>query len=102
MALNVELLRREAKGAIWVSPARVCLTADGALVSCEDASAVKLLVGVGGALPVAKAELYGLVARPGAKKPAAADEPVEEKAQEPLEDKQVAAPENKRLRSLRK
>ena len=102
MALNIDSLRREAAGAMWVSPARVCLTAEGGLVDCEDTRAVKLLVGEGGSLPVTEAERYGLVARPATETVAAAvsiaiEEP-EEKAQEPVEDKQIAPPENKRRR----
>ena len=132
MALNVELLRREAQGAMWVSPARVCLTAEGRLVNCEDVTAVKLLVGEGGSLPVAEAERYGLVAHPVADphdvSPVAivntgvtldgradldftelvvalaspVEHEAEEKAQEPPEDKQIVAPENKRRRVSRK
>ena len=108
MVLNVELLRREAQGAMWVSPARVCLTANGGLVDCEHVTAVKLLVGEGGSLPVAEAERYGLVGRHVAEvqitapaappvSVAAPEEPVTEKAQEPTENKQIVAPGNKRI-----
>jgi len=101
--MNIDLIRSPAQGANWVSPARVCLTADGALVSCEDSRAVKLLVGEGGSLPVAEAERYGLVAhRDVAASTADGPEATpDQKAQEPPEDKQIVPPENKRTRRAR-
>jgi len=64
MALNINSLRRDAEGAMYVSPARICVTEDGTLVSQDDPAAVRLLVGEGGSLPVTVAELYGLVGKP--------------------------------------
>lgn len=64
MALNINDLRKQRQGAFYVSDQRICLTADGQLVSCEDTRAVRLLVGAGARLPVAVAEQYGLIGKP--------------------------------------
>ncbi len=62
MALKIEDLRRAPQGAQWVSPERICVSADDEVVACDDTRAVRLLVGAGGSIPVSEAEQYGLVA----------------------------------------
>jgi hypothetical protein len=62
MALNIEELRKPRDGAMYVSPERLCLTADGELCSEDDPKAVKLLVGKGGEISTAEATKYGLIA----------------------------------------
>ena len=61
MAFEITELRRPAAGAMWTSPARLCVTADGELCDELDPRAVRLLVSKGGQLPVAEAARYGLV-----------------------------------------
>lgn len=61
MGLEIRDLKRPATGAMYVSPARICVTADGALVDEDDQRAVRLLVAAGGELPVEEARRYGLV-----------------------------------------
>lgn len=101
--LTIDELRRPAAGGMWVSPARLCVSAAGEVVACDSPAAVRLLVGEGGSIPVAEAERYGLVGMadaPAATPPEpvapAASTEAEEKAQQPAEDKQIAPPENKR------
>jgi hypothetical protein len=104
MALNINSLRREADGAMYVSPARICVTADGKLVSQDDPAAVRLLVGEGGSLPVAIAELYGLVGEPETASQAefyAEPETVEEPSEEEPEEKEQKPAANKARRGLR-
>lgn len=48
-------------GEAYVSPVRIAITADGALVTDDDPAAVAILVGAGGSLPWSVAEAYGLV-----------------------------------------
>ena len=62
MALNIEDLRKQRRGAMYTSPQRLCATADGELCECDDPEAVKLVVGEGCEIPNAEAAKYGLIA----------------------------------------
>lgn len=62
MALNIDTLRKAAEGAMYVSPVRLGLTADGELCEDTDVKCVKLLVGAGGSIPAVEAAKYGLIA----------------------------------------
>lgn len=62
MALNIEELRKPTDGAMYVSPQRLCVTADDHLCECDDPAAVRLLVGEGCEIPNAEAAKYGLIA----------------------------------------
>lgn len=73
--LDINSLRKQADGAYYVSPVRICITADGELVDELDPRAVTLLVGAGCSIPRAEAEKYGLIGEPPALK---VEEPVEE------------------------
>ena len=86
MALEIKDLRRQAQGLHWISPARLCVSADDEVVECTDPKARKLLVGEGGTLPLAVAERYGLVSESKAKKGAS------NKAQKGTENKAEAEP----------
>jgi hypothetical protein len=90
MALNIEELRKPRDGAMYVSPERLCLTADGELCSEDDPKAVKLLVGKGGEISTADATKYGLIAD---SEPQAAATPVEapEATEEPSEAETLAS-----------
>ena len=68
MALLINTLRGTVDGGLYVSDVRLGLTVEGDVVSAEDTRSVRLLVGVGGSLPIAEAERYGLLDTP-------ADEP---------------------------
>jgi len=61
MALEIKTLRMQAQGAMYVSPARICVTADGELCDENDTRAVRLLVGKGCAIPASEAAQYGLI-----------------------------------------
>lgn len=61
MALEIRDLVRPAAGAMYVSPARICVTAEGELVDEDDPRAVTLLVAKGGEIPIDEARQYGLV-----------------------------------------
>ena len=74
----------EIEGAFWISPARLCLTADGRVTHQDDVEAVKLLVGKGGRLPIEEARKLGLV-----------EEVKEKKAAKPAGNKARTGPENK-------
>ena len=63
MALEIKNLQRLSVGGVYVSPERICRTADGELVSEDDPRAAFLVVGRGGSLPRAEAEMYGLIGR---------------------------------------
>ena len=67
MAFKIEELRRLPHGAMYVSPERICVTADGELCEETDSNAVRLLVAEGGQIPAAEAAKYGLIA--GAEQP---------------------------------
>lgn len=73
MAFKIEDLRSAPSGAMYVSPERICLTADGELCEETDTRAVTLLVAKGSEIPAAEAAKYGLIASAEAPKPA--DEP---------------------------
>lgn len=60
--LRIDDLRQQRSGRAYVSPRRLCLTADGEIVDCADPRAATLLVGEGCELPWDVAERYGLVA----------------------------------------
>lgn len=62
MALNIEELRKPADGAMYVSPQRLCVTAEDRLCECDDPEAIKLLVGEGCEITNAEAAKYGLIA----------------------------------------
>ena len=86
MGWKITELRREPDGAMYTSPARICVTADGELCEETDSNAVRLLVAEGGQIPAAEAAKYGLIA--GAEQPmpqpeeapAASEAPAEETA----------------------
>jgi hypothetical protein len=61
MGLEIETLRKAAEGAMYVSPARLCVTADDELCAEDDQRAVRLLVGKGGSIPAKDAARYGLI-----------------------------------------
>lgn len=73
MALDITSLQKIADGAMYVSPARLCLSEGDELVSCDAPEAVRLLVGEGGSIPTEVAEKYGLIARRGEFEPRAAE-----------------------------
>ena len=85
MGLKIEELRRGPEGGMYVSPVRLCVTADGELCDENDPRAVRLLVGQGGSIPAREAAQYGLIATaeavgavpaaPAASAPEAEDEP---------------------------
>lgn len=60
--LRIDDLRRRKEGRAYVASARLCLTADGRVVACDDVEAATLLVGEGGEIPWSVAARYGLVA----------------------------------------
>ncbi len=62
MALNIDDLRKQRRGAMYISPARLYVTADDELCGAGDPAAVKLLVGEGCEIPNAEAAKYGLIA----------------------------------------
>ena len=66
MALVIDEIRQrvDGPGEAYVSPVRLCLTADERVVEDTDPDAVILLVPKGGTLPKAVAEKYGLVGEP--------------------------------------
>lgn len=66
MGFEIQELRRAPVGAMYVSPARICVTADGELCDEDDVRAVRLLVAAGGEIPAAEAAQYGLIAEPEA------------------------------------
>jgi len=63
MAFKIEELRKLPDGAMYVSPERICVSADGELCDETDPHAVRLLVAKGGEIPAAEAAKYGLIAR---------------------------------------
>jgi hypothetical protein len=65
MELSIAQLRGELAGGQWISPRRLCVTADGRIVTEDDPAAAFLLVGAGGSLPMAEAERYGLLRAEG-------------------------------------
>lgn len=99
MALNINAVQLDVPNGDYVSPARICVTADGELVSADDPRGVRLLVGEGGTLPRSEAERYGLIASQKAQEPAAArveeaveevPEPVAEPVQRPRKGRRKA------------
>jgi len=62
MAFTIEELRRPPSGAMYVSPERICVSADGELCDEADPRAVRLLVAKGCEIPAAEAAKYGLIA----------------------------------------
>ena len=74
MALNIEDLRKQRRGAMYISPARLYVTAGDELCGAGDPAAVKLLVGEGCEIPNAEAAKYGLIA---GKEPEAEEEGLE-------------------------
>lgn len=91
MTLKIDELRRPPDGAFYTSPARICVTAAGALVECTDPKAARLLVGEGGQIPVDEARLHGLIEEPAAKERRGA----ENKGRKPVEDKAAPTAEAK-------
>lgn len=59
--LVINDLRGVVQGNGWVSPARLCLTADGRVTTEDDPAAVSLLVAKGGSLTLSEARRYGLL-----------------------------------------
>jgi hypothetical protein len=66
VALNINRLKQEVPTGDYVSPERICVTADDEIVACDDPRAERLLVGEGSVLPRAEAERYGLIGTPAA------------------------------------
>ncbi len=75
MAFEINDLRRAATGAMYVSPARLCVTADDEICAEDDPRAVRLLVGKGCELTAPEAARYGLITE--APEPASGDAPPE-------------------------
>ena len=61
MAIEIDQLQKEPDGGFYISPARLCVTANDEVCACDDPAAVKLLVGEGGALQNEDARRYGLL-----------------------------------------
>ena len=85
MGLDVNLLRQQARGAMYVAPERICVTADGEVCGEDDPRAVRLLVAKGCEIPAAEAAQYGLIADPAEPAPPAVSE--EETAESPKRKK---------------
>jgi len=62
VTLEINELRQKATGGMYVSPERICVTADGVICDEQDPRAVRLLVGKGGSIPATEAARYGLIA----------------------------------------
>lgn len=89
MGFTIEDLRREPAGAMYVSPARICVTADGELCEETDPRAVRLLVAKGCEIPAAEAAQYGLIAgvgTPAPEEPEEAPPSVDTDAQPPVDE----------------
>lgn len=61
MGFTIEELRRPPSGAMYVSPARICVTADDEICDENDTRAVRLLVAEGGEIPATEAAKYGMI-----------------------------------------
>lgn len=72
--LKINELRREPEGAMYVAPARLCVTADGEVCSQDDPRAVRLLVAEGCSIPASEAAQYGLIGSPEIEAPPAVAE----------------------------
>lgn len=61
MGLKIEELRKPVDGAMYRSPQRLYVTAEGRLCNGDDPEAANLLVGEGGEISNAEAAKYGLL-----------------------------------------
>jgi hypothetical protein len=99
MGLDINMLKREPEGAMYVSPERLCVTAEGEICANDDARAVRLLVAKGGSIPAREAAEYGLISGAAASGPPAdqADEeaPAAEEETAPA-DEEETTPKRKR------
>jgi len=62
MGFTIKELQRAPSGAMYVSPERIYVTADGEVVDGANPRAVRLLVAKGCEIPAAEAAKYGLIA----------------------------------------
>lgn len=74
MAFEIIDLKRQPEGAMYVAPARLCVTADGEVCSQDDPRAVRLLVAEGCSIPAREAAQYGLIGSPEAAAPPVAED----------------------------
>jgi hypothetical protein len=83
---------------MYIADKRYFLTADNRVVEESDPAALRLLVGVGGSLPIAEARKYGLVADEQ-EQPAEAEAPADKAVAAAPETKAVQqAPANKAVK----
>lgn len=98
MALDINTLRKAAEGAMYVSPVRLGLTADGELCEDTDERCVTLLVGAGGSIPASEAAKYGLIADASAPAEPEADSAPEGSTAESTDDAPADVPTPKAKR----
>lgn len=85
MAFKIEDLRQKSNGAMYVSPVRLCVTANDELCEETDPAAVRLLVAAGSELPVAEARKYGLISDDEETEAEAKSEPDEDSSEDESE-----------------